>query len=61
MVFDDGWTVSSVVSSSKFTSIDDARSIKHEPAQNWARSAQAEHTILITDTGADVLTRSDGT
>ncbi|EKM59885.1 uncharacterized protein PHACADRAFT_192275 [Phanerochaete carnosa HHB-10118-sp] len=26
---------------------------------NWARSAQAEHMVLITDTGADVLTRDD--
>lgn len=26
---------------------------------NWARSAQAEHMVLITHTGADVLTRDD--
>lgn len=25
--------------------------------QNWARSAQAEHMVLITEDGADVLTR----
>lgn len=51
-IFPDGWTASTEVSSHMMhptTSVD--------LLQNCARSAQAEHMVLITETGCDVLTR----
>ncbi|PPQ78873.1 hypothetical protein CVT26_011836 [Gymnopilus dilepis] len=55
-IFPDGWTASTEASRHSLSSISasypDVVSI-----QNCARSAQAEHMVLITDKGADVLTR----
>lgn len=45
-VWEDGWTVGTDVSHES----------SHTDVQTGARSAQFEHQILITETGADVLT-----
>ena len=51
-MFPDGWTVAT--EASKYLSVIQAFSC--HAIQSGARSAQAEHTILVTDTGIDILT-----
>lgn len=55
-MFPDGWTVSTevILLSTQFGTL----LIYLVFHKNCARSAQAEHMVLITDKGAEVLTRT---
>ena len=53
-IFPDGWTASTEVCRHSILTFQLAHVVSR---QNCARSAQAEHTVLITNESVDVLTR----
>ena len=55
-MFPDGWTVSTEVCIGLVLST--LIFLTRLISQNCARSAQVEHMVLITETGAEVLTRT---